>query len=99
MHIKDVQGETVTKANRFPNEERIVSQLNAAMLRKLALNRHKGTWELTTKYLMQRLRQEVEELGNALDDGLSSESIINECADVANFAAMIMDVVIDGAWE
>ena len=80
--------------NRFPQEERIIQQLSAVMLRKLVLNRHKKFWgEKSVSYLFKRLQQEVQELEQSLANG-HADCIIDECADVANFAAQIMDVVL-----
>lgn len=68
----------------------IVSELMPAMLKKLAVNREKkGHWaNEDIRFLLKRLREEVDELAQALDDG-SSEEVRLECADVANISAMI----------
>lgn len=65
------------------------------MERKLRLNDHKGGWENTKDgVLLNKLRVESGELYSALVDpglGSNSESVIEEAADVANFAMMIAD--------
>lgn len=59
------------------------------MEHKLALNDHKGGWELTPlPILLDKLRAEVEELAEAVEDGTNLEKML-EAADVANFAMMI----------
>jgi len=64
------------------------------MEEKLKENDHKGTWiGCHPDWLFYRLAQEVEELQETLFFTSSSEQIIREAADVANFAMMIADVV------
>jgi NTP pyrophosphatase (non-canonical NTP hydrolase) len=66
------------------------------MEKKLAKNRHKGNaenWQMAgAKILFRLLRDEVDELAEALDHCVPEDSI-KECADVANFAMMIADCV------
>ncbi len=71
--------------------EKAVGGFAAEMVAKLAENSHKAHWgtEANTR-LLRRLREEVDELRDALIDGHPRE-IIRECADVANFAMMIAD--------
>jgi hypothetical protein len=79
-----------------------------AMERKLALNRHKGDregWQkLAGSQLTIMLRHEVAELCEAVEmarpldsgkpEGVAARlAVVNECADVANIAMMIADVV------
>lgn len=63
---------------------------------KLKKNRHKGDQEgwrdCGVSYLMERLHGEFEELTRALSS-TDKEDIIAECADVANFAMMIADII------
>lgn len=63
---------------------------------KLGQNRHKGDREGWLKdspeALVFRMRQEVVELCGALMFD-KPDAIISECADVANFAMMVADVV------
>lgn len=78
-------------------ESSLVQTLSTAMLAKLAKNRGKGHWQdAAPTYLIDRLRQEVEELekaiGGYLEDGSADENDVwAEAADVANFAAMLAD--------
>ena len=60
------------------------------MMTKLFQNRHKGdTWQrVSNKQLLNRLRQETTELEKALTTG---KGVVEECADVANFAMFIAD--------
>jgi NTP pyrophosphatase (non-canonical NTP hydrolase) len=63
------------------------------MERKLRANDGKGGWnECSANWLMDRLNEERKELINACSSG-NRRRIINECADVANFAMMISDNV------
>ena len=65
----------------------------ARMAEKLHKNDHKGTWdELSYEYLLARLRQETGELTEAIEARLPANDIIDEAADVANFAMMIADI-------
>jgi len=58
---------------------------------KLRKNRHKAHWSTVSQaYLFARVDEEMRELAHALLSG-SPDEIINECADVANFAMMIAD--------
>lgn len=77
------------------NEERMLASTVAAMRRKLAKNRSKGGWlDDELHDLLARLREEVDELDAAIvEDANNGRSIIDEAADVANFAGMIIDVV------
>ena len=59
------------------------------MERQLEENGCKLGWErCTDKWLLKRLRQEVEELEQAVKKG---KNVVEEAADVANFAMMIAD--------
>jgi len=75
----------------------LVQTLAEAMQSKLAKNRGKRHWQdAAPTYLIDRLRQEVEELdqaiGSYLEEGSADEDDVwNEAADVANFAAMLAD--------
>jgi len=73
----------------------MVKDLSSDMLFKLEMNSCKAHWNtVTNAYLLKRMKNEVSELESALNgDG---ENIELECADVANFAAMIADNVRKG---
>ena len=63
-----------------------------AMERKLRKNDHRGGWaQSSPKWLLSRLREETRELSDALN-GADLE-VLDEAADVGNFAMMIHDVV------
>lgn len=88
--------------SRYEDELRIVRQLSLVMLEKLEANRHKDMWSGETyANLVELLQAEVIELDQALAHfidpmskrGVTAEDVIRECADVANFAAMIVDVI------
>lgn len=79
-------------------ERRLVDQLRVYQLQKLDEHRWKGHWEGDDlELLMILLRSEVRELEYELFEGgsagVSTRKVLLECADVANFAAMIADVV------
>lgn len=58
---------------------------------KLAKNDHKGGWQnCELQYLSMRLTQERKELTEAIKSK-DKQRIIDECADIANFAMMIAD--------
>lgn len=62
----------------------------AEMARRLEANRHKDGWvDCEFEYLFERLRDEVNELSEAIFSAGNRHRIINEAADVANFAYMI----------
>ena len=94
---------TVTGEKRAEgHDKRSVTQFGFDMLRKLRKNSHKAHWNTVTHwYLFGRLNEEVSELSKALNKRYSiqptadrkelSQAIIDECADVANFAMMIAD--------
>ena len=78
------------------------------MEKKLRENDHKGGWEnCEPEWLLKRLREEVRELTDAVDEQLAYNmsgarsiedappvfmSIGDEAADVANFALMVADI-------
>lgn len=75
----------------FWTDAEVVSDLSADMLLKLRHNKQKAHWStVSNDWLLTRLKEEVSELECALESG---EGIVYECADVANFAAMIADNV------
>jgi len=73
-----------------------VFDLSQRMMQKLRKNSHKAHWSTVTNgWLFARLREEVDELRSALHNE-TPDDIANECADIANFAAMIADNVQNG---
>lgn len=82
--------------DRAYQEAELVALFAEAMKRKLAKNRDKGGWENDSpEALLERLREEVDELAAAILGGPNGtpQHVLDEAADVANFAAMIADVV------
>jgi len=60
------------------------------MEQQLEANDHKSGWQYSTlKQLLRRLKQEVGELERAIEKG--KPLVVEEAADVANFAMMIAD--------
>lgn len=76
-----------------------VTLFSVAMRRKLEANRHKDGWETGNlssdlSHLMGRLQDEISELRlSVATSDLDPGAVLDECADVANFAMMIADVV------
>lgn len=73
-----------------------LKELIETQIKKLCMPRNvsKGTeLDMSLEELWLRLEQEVFELKEAIDMGLPKDDIILECADVANFAAMIVEKV------
>ena len=67
-----------------------------AMIYKLRKNTHKGRWEHgRIKEYEAKLREEVTELANAIDEQNMVE-IVLEAADVANMALILCAMAIDG---
>ena len=82
---------TITEEIRALSDDmELVNSLAIDMLFKLRQNCHKAHWNtVSNAYLFERLKEEVAELESALSG--DSEDVMLECADVANFAAMIAD--------
>lgn len=91
-----------------PVSRRVLEEFCWDMENKLRENDYKGNWsECNYSYLIQRLREEVDELdevlacfviGQAVPRDLGGAysieqygEVVEECADVANFAMMIAD--------
>lgn len=85
-----------------------VAWFACAMEYKLRMNDHKQPWaDMSFVYLMARLREETKELEHAIetynchdretvDDKCARDTVIQEAADVANFAMMIADNMSEG---
>lgn len=66
--------------------------LMQVMRRKMRANVHKSRWiDESPDWLLERLRAEVGELEDAISLG-NPDEVLEECADVANFAMMIADI-------
>jgi NTP pyrophosphatase (non-canonical NTP hydrolase) len=77
-------------------ENYAIRALEAAMKFKFAVHRHKGDWaHKSLALLVSELHKEVVELTEAVDERLSREHIIAECADIANYCAMLIDNLKD----
>uniref|UniRef100_A0A6M3K3H0 Uncharacterized protein n=1 Tax=viral metagenome TaxID=1070528 RepID=A0A6M3K3H0_9ZZZZ len=64
------------------------------MERKLKKNDYKKHWkECSLEYLQNRLKNELQELNFLLKKISNKREVINECADIANFAMMIADIM------
>lgn len=60
---------------------------------KLQANDHKQHWsKCHPDYLIHRLYQEANELWRAIEQKKTAHEVIQEAADVANFAMMLADV-------
>lgn len=69
----------------------IVDSLRLYMLKKLRFNNHKAHWSVVHQMeLLGRLREEVDEIEDAIKNG-SPEDVRDECGDVGAIAAMIAD--------
>jgi NTP pyrophosphatase (non-canonical NTP hydrolase)/uncharacterized coiled-coil protein SlyX len=81
------------RATATPRSE--VLEFADDMERKLRENDHKGGWDGDEpKALLKRLREEVDELAKALaSPNRQNDRVIDEAADVGNFAMMIADVI------
>lgn len=69
----------------------LVAEFSEAMLAKLRQNRHKGDkWtSCEYEYFLYRLYEESRELQKAVERNADPEEVLEEAADVANFALMI----------
>lgn len=68
-----------------------VNWFSRQMEERLRQNDHKSGWQHDNwDALIRRLREETEELIDACRD-MGPNSVVRECADIANFAMMIAD--------
>jgi len=82
--------EGATKAMRQIGRIEVV-QFARDMERKLKANEHKSHWSgMTPPWLLRRLRAETNELARALK-AKNAKRVIDESADVGNFAMMLAD--------
>ena len=74
----------------YDTDHKLVNDMANHMFKKMRLNKHKAHWStVSQEWLFNRLIGEVDELMKAVTFG--DGDVISECADVANFAAMIAD--------
>jgi NTP pyrophosphatase (non-canonical NTP hydrolase) len=67
---------------------------------KLDENCHKRGWsDLSPAWLLRRMREETGEIRTALRKKKDALTIARECADVANFAMMLADNLLNNAEE
>ena len=86
MLYNNPDGKTVTEVRNS------VDWFAKQMERKLKINDYKGGWKkCELQYLSMRLTQERKELTDAIASK-DFQKIIDECADIANFAMMIADM-------
>jgi NTP pyrophosphatase (non-canonical NTP hydrolase) len=79
--------------SKLHEEQDIVRRLSFWQLRKLRENRYKRHWRKdSTDALLLHLRSEIIELHASIRRKDAPITVALECADVANFAAMIADV-------
>ena len=78
-------------------EKRIVEQLSATMLTKLAMNRYKPIWTLATEeHLLQLARNKLDDIALSLYSSRTKD-VLTDCADAANYLAMVADVALSKA--
>lgn len=85
---------------RAEDEARIVDQLACEMHLKLRVRRARGAWDtMTPDDLLYAAMGETGELDDALVAYMAAPSartrgdVLSECADVANYLAMLVDCV------
>ena len=72
--------------------KRLTMGLSNEMIPKLATNIHKGGWnEMTQQQILDRIKDEVIELETSINNNEGDEAVKKECADIANFCAMMID--------
>ena len=87
---------TTLESVELKSYRKSVAAFGKQMSGRLMENNHKEGWEdCSFKYLLWRLRQEVEELASAVKGGMAhfgeANDIVLEAADVGNFAMMIAE--------
>jgi len=76
-------------------ERRLVDVLRPFQLSKLEEYRAKGHWANASRFgLIRMLQIEVDELIDAIASKKPANEVARECADVANFCAMIADIAL-----
>lgn len=84
--------------NLSNQEDKVIADLSTAMKFKFMVHRSKGGWDSKDlERLFSELTREMSELKAELNEYQSGESsaekVISECADVANYLAMIIEKV------
>lgn len=106
IHLEEPDPEDVYDAQHVDEEldargallRHEVQWFAAHMAAKLKANDHKGGWiHESSSYFVKRLADEWRELAHVIDlatmHEASPQDIIDECADIANYAMMLADVV------
>lgn len=71
-----------------------VTPFSEVMVKKLEEYDYKNGWvRLSYLELLENLELEVEEMKDALIERANAKSVIEECADIANYAMMIADKI------
>lgn len=77
------------------NYSNIVNRFAAAMINILIENEvkkgKKGWNNLSNTHLLKRIKEETNEIEEALLNNVSPNEVIRECVDVANFCMMLAD--------
>lgn len=77
---------------RLDLQRKVTGWFSSEMRKKLKDNLHKQHWSvLPIPACMNRLRDEVKELEEAINSDLPKAEVVKECADIANFAMFIAD--------
>lgn len=72
----------------------VVQWFSLKMEQELCENDHKGGWKgISEKFAIEKLTEEFHEVINAIKEREHPDEIISECADLANIAMMIADVI------
>jgi len=70
-----------------------VLKFSLAMEKKLRRNDYKGGWmDCDPWWLLDRVKDEIDEIESAMLKGLKPNRVTSECADVANLAMMVAEV-------
>ena len=86
------RGRTINTEEEAMTIRPSVRRFNVDMEKKLRANDHKECWNNDTQLeILSNLKEEVTELEEAIEFGLTSEEIIKEYADIANYAMMGAD--------
>lgn len=69
-----------------------LAEFQLDMANKLHENEYKGGWKhMGETSLLERLKEEMDELEDSIKEDYHKDQIIGECADIANFCMMIAD--------
>ena len=78
----------------------VVLDFAKVMDNELDENDHKIGWAyLSPQWIINRIRQETNELEKAIRKNKPKSVTVSECADVANFAMMLFDNITQEAYD